>query len=226
MDRLTLIVKNTGVSAGEKENAINNFLDANGNTVKLADIHIDDFYDYKINDVKDVRKTTFTVGDVKVQTYVPPSSPGQPSSPNPSTPSENPSMKKGVLSLWIQSGYEAGDGMWLEIDNMNTSILGIEDVDVSTVDGANNALDAVKGALQKVTANRSKIGAQQNRLEHTIANEENVVENTTAAESRIRDTDMAKSMVEFSNINILLQAGQAMMSQANQSNQGVLRLLE
>ena len=135
-------------------------------------------------------------------------------------------MKKGVLSLWIQSGYEAGDGMWLEIDNMNTSILGIEDVDVSTVDGANNALDAVKGALQKVTANRSKIGAQQNRLEHTIANEENVVENTTAAESRIRDTDMAKSMVEFSNINILEQVGHAMMAQANQSNQGVLSLLQ
>lgn len=131
-----------------------------------------------------------------------------------------------VLSLWIQSGCEAGDGMWLEIDNMNTSILGIEDVDVSTVSGANQAMDAVKGALQKVTANRSKIGAQQNRLEHTIANEENIVENTTAAESRIRDTDMAKTMVEYSNTNILLQAGQAMMAQANQSNQGVLSLLQ
>ena len=109
---------------------------------------------------------------------------------------------------------------------MNTSILGIKDVDVSTIDGANQAMDAVKGALQKVTANRSKIGAQQNRLEHTIANEENIVENTTAAESRIRDTDMAKTMVEYSNTNILLQAGQAMMAQANQSNQGVLSLLQ
>ena len=226
MDRLTLIVKNTGISASEKENAINDFLNANGNTVKLADIHIDDFYDYKINDVKAVRKTTFTVGNVNVQTYVPPSSPGQPSSPNPSTPSDNPSVKEGVLSLWIQSGCEAGDGIWLEIDNMNTSILGIEGVDVSTVSGANYAIDAVKGALQKVTANRSKIGAQQNRLEHTIANEENVVENTTAAESRIRDTDMAKEMVKFSNINILEQVGHAMMAQANQSNQGVLSLLQ
>ena len=139
-----------------------------------------------------------------VQTYVPPSSPDQPSSPNPSTPSDNPSVKEGVLSLWIQSGCEAGDGMWLEIDNMNTSILGIEDVDVSTVAGANYAIDAVKGALQKVTENRSKIGAQQNRLEHAIANEENVVENTTAAESRIRDTDMAKEMVRYSNINTTL----------------------
>lgn len=96
------------------------------------------------------------------------------------------------LKLWIQSGAEAGQGMWLEIGRMNTTILGIDDVDVSTVEGANHAMDAVKGALQNISANRSKIGAQQNRLEHTIANEENVVENTTAAESRIRDTDMAK----------------------------------
>lgn len=129
------------------------------------------------------------------------------------------------LSLWIQSGCEAGHGMWLEIDPMNTNILDIDDLDVSTVDGANHAIDAVKGALQKVTANRSKIGAQQNRLTHTIANEENVIENTTAAESRIRDTDMAKEMVRYSNINILEQVGHAMMAQANQSNQGVLSLL-
>lgn len=73
--------------------------------------------------------------------------------------------------------------------------------------------------------NRAKIGAQQNRLEHTIANEENVVENTTAAESRIRDTDMAKEMVHYSNLNILEQVTQAMMAQTNQSNQGVLTLL-
>ena len=130
------------------------------------------------------------------------------------------------LNLWIQSGCETGQGMWLEIDRMNTNILGINDLDASTVEGANHAMDAVKGALQKVTANRSKIGAQQNRLEHTIANEENVVENTTAAESRIRDTDMAKEMVRFSNINILEQVGHAMMAQANQSNQGVLSLLQ
>lgn len=130
------------------------------------------------------------------------------------------------LKIWIQSGAEAGHGMFLEIDRMNTDILGIGDLDVSTVDGANHALDAVKGALQKVSANRSKIGAQQNRLEHTIANEENVVENTTAAESAIRDTDMAKEMVQFSKDNILEQVGQAMLTQSNQSNQGVLKLLQ
>lgn len=130
------------------------------------------------------------------------------------------------MGLWIQSGCDGGDGMYLEIDQMNTSILGIEDLDVSTEVGANRAMDSVNRALQKVTANRSKIGAQQNRLEHTIANEGNIVENTTAAESRIRDTDMAKEMVKYSNINILEQAGQAMMAQANQSNQGVLSLLQ
>lgn len=130
-----------------------------------------------------------------------------------------------VLNIWIQSGCEVGDGMYLSIDRMDTDVLGIQYLDISTVDGAKHALDAVKGALSKVLTNRAKIGAQQNRLEHTIANEENVVENTTAAESRIRDTDMAKEMVHYSNLNILEQVTQAMMAQTNQSNQGVLTLL-
>lgn len=130
------------------------------------------------------------------------------------------------LTLWIQSGSEAGHGMFLEIDRMNTNILGIEHLDVSTVDGANHALGAVKGALEKVSANRSKIGAQQNRLEHTIANEQNIVENTASAESRIRDTDMAKEMVELSKQNILEQVGTAMITQANQTSQGIMSLLQ
>ena len=80
-------------------------------------------------------------------------------------------------------------------------------------------------AVAKVSAQRSALGAVQNRLEHTIANVDNVVENTTSAESRIRDTDMAEEMVEYSKNNILAQAGQSMLAQANQSNQGVLSLL-
>ena len=87
--------------------------------------------------------------------------------------------------------------------------------------GASNFADAVA----KVSAQRSTLGAVQNRLEHTIANLDNVVENTTAAESQIRDTDMATEMVKYSNNNILAQAGQAMLAQANQANQGVLSLL-
>ena len=142
------------------------------------------------------------------------------------TPDPTPIDKKEIGKWWIQSGSEAGQGMFLEIDRMNTTILGINDLDVSTVGGANHALDAVKGALEKVSSSRSKIGAQQNRLEHTIANELNVVENTTSAESRIRDTDMSKEMVAFSKDMILENVGQAMLAQANQSNQGVLSLLQ
>ncbi|MCI6034281.1 MAG: flagellin, partial [Firmicutes bacterium] len=82
-----------------------------------------------------------------------------------------------------------------------------------------------KAALKQVSKQRSDLGAVQNRLEHTIKNLDNVVENTTSAESAIRDTDMASEMVKFSNNNILAQAGQSMLAQANQSNQGVLSLL-
>ena len=86
--------------------------------------------------------------------------------------------------------------------------------------------ETIAQAIQKVSNQRSNLGAVQNRLEHTIANLDNVVENTTAAESRIRDTDMAEEMVEYSKGNILAQAGQSMLAQANQSTQGVLSLLQ
>ena len=87
-------------------------------------------------------------------------------------------------------------------------------------------LDTIDTALEKVSTQRSSLGAIQNRLEHTIANADNVAENLTAAESRIRDVDMAKEMVQFSKNNILQQAGQSMLAQANQSTQGVLSLLQ
>ena len=98
------------------------------------------------------------------------------------------------------------------------------------LDGDNDAraleaIEKIKAAITKVSAQRSDLGAVQNRLEHTINNLDNVVENTTSAESQIRDTDMASEMVKYSNNNILSQAGQAMLAQANQSNQGVLSLL-
>ena len=100
--------------------------------------------------------------------------------------------------------------------------------DASTITAA-DALEAIglfKGALVNVSSMRSYYGAMQNRLEHTIKNLDNVVENTQAAESRIRDTDMAEEMVRYSNQKILEQAGQAMLAQANQTNQGVLALLQ
>ena len=91
---------------------------------------------------------------------------------------------------------------------------------------ASSAITVIKTALQAVSTMRSNLGAVQNRLEHTIKNLNNVVENTTSAESEIRDTDMATEMVKYSNNNILSQAGQSMLAQANKNNQGVLSLLQ
>ena len=110
---------------------------------------------------------------------------------------------------------------------MNASGLSITSLSVTGSDGTNgrSAISTIKNALQAVSKQRSDLGAVQNRLEHTIKNLDNVVENTTAAESQIRDTDMATEMVRYSNNNILAQAGQSMLAQANQSNQGVLSLL-
>ncbi|MCM1307104.1 MAG: flagellin [Butyrivibrio sp.] len=104
-----------------------------------------------------------------------------------------------------------------------TSATGIVAVDNYTT--ANNSITAIQEAINKVSTQRSALGAIQNRLEHTVANLDNVSENTAAAESRIRDTDMADEMVEYSKNNILAQAGQSMLAQANQSTQGVLSLL-
>ena len=98
-------------------------------------------------------------------------------------------------------------------------------ISVKTKTAARAAMDNISAAIKLISARRSKLGAVQNRLEHTIKNLDNVVENTTAAESQIRDTDMASEMVKYSNNNILMQAGQSMLAQANQTNQGVLSLL-
>jgi len=113
----------------------------------------------------------------------------------------------------------------ISISSMSASGIGLTELSVTSYEDATETIDKVKSAMTKVSKMRSDLGAIQNRLEHTIANLDNVAENTTAAESRIRDTDMATEMVKFSNQNILQQAGQAMLAQANQSNQGVLSLL-
>ena len=129
----------------------------------------------------------------------------------------------------LQVGSESGSEqtITLDIGAMSASELGLSAgaIDVGSHGSAQSAITAIKNAMVTVSEQRSDLGAVQNRLEHTIANLDNVVENTTAAESRIRDTDMATEMVKFSNQNILQQAGQAMLAQANQSNQGVLSLL-
>ena len=128
--------------------------------------------------------------------------------------------------LWIQSGDKVGDGMYITIDPMNAKILGIDNLDVTSSENASKTLESVSKAIESVSKIRSNIGAQQNRLEHTFNNVKNTEENLQAAESRIRDTDMAKEMVKLSIRNMLEQAGISMMSQANMSHQGVLAILQ
>ena len=125
----------------------------------------------------------------------------------------------------LQVGAEANQTIKISIAAMSAGGLGIGDMGTSTVEDAMDAISLIKIAITSVNKQRSDLGAVQNRLEHTIANLDNVVENTTSAESAIRDTDMATEMVKYSNQNILAQAGQSMLAQANQSNQGVLSLL-
>ena len=150
----------------------------------------------------------------------------------------------GVLTLDLHVGADSTSDNQISVDikQMSATVLGLKtgnsttgdatgDLDTLLVNGkddknARAAIDTIASALQEVSKQRSALGAAQNRLEHTISNLDNVVENTTSAESSIRDTDMATEMVKYSNNNILAQAGQAMLAQANQSNQGVLSLLQ
>lgn len=132
----------------------------------------------------------------------------------------------GTKSLWIQTGNEKGSGLWLEIDEMNTEVLGIDKLDLTTIKGAAEANILVKDAIQKLSESRSKIGAQQNRLEHTVANEENVSEKVSASESGIRDTDISSEMVRYSNLSILLKMGQAMINEANEKIEKIMTVLQ
>ena len=130
--------------------------------------------------------------------------------------------------ITLQIGANEGQTMSFSIDNMSARALGVDGnkVDLSTQAGAQKATTTIDAAIKKVSAQRGKMGAIQNRLEHTISNLDTAAENTQTAESRIRDTDMAEEMVEYSKNNILAQAGQSMLAQANQSTQGVLSLLQ
>ena len=137
-------------------------------------------------------------------------------------------LNKGLdVSLHVGADSTKDNKIGLTIENMSARGLGVNGikVDGETDTNATASIDTIKAAIQKVSEQRSALGAVQNRLDHTINNLDNVVENTTSAESAIRDTDMATQMVSYSNNNILAQAGQAMLAQANQSNQGVLSLL-
>ena len=137
-------------------------------------------------------------------------------------------VKDGLsFNLHVGADADMTNKITVDIASMSTAGLGIKGINVADNNGsaATYAIDSIQDAIEKVSSQRSALGAVQNRLEHTISNLDNVVENTTAAESRIRDTDMAEEMVNYSKNNILAQAGQSMLAQANQSNQGVLSLL-
>ena len=133
-----------------------------------------------------------------------------------------------AFDLHVGADADMTNKIGVNIATMDSKGLGIGGINVKDDSGmaATYAVDAIADAISTVSAQRSALGAVQNRLEHTINNLDNVVENTTSAESRIRDTDMAEEMVNYSKNNILAQAGQSMLAQANQSNQGVLSLLQ
>ena len=119
-----------------------------------------------------------------------------------------------------------GDVYTIRTYNVNSKSLGLNGISVLTQEGAGKAIETIKKGMQRASEIRSQIGADQNALEHSYNVNNNVEENTTAAESQIRDTDMANEMVEYSNQGILEQAGAAMLSQANQSRQNILSLLQ
>lgn len=128
--------------------------------------------------------------------------------------------------LDIQSGTEAGQIIRMEWSALNLTIAGIAGTNTRTQNASQNAISQVKDAMEIISENRILFGAYQNRMEHAIRMTDNVVENTTAAESQIRDTDMSKAMMELAKDNILEQAGQTILAQANQSKQGILSLLQ
>jgi flagellin len=125
----------------------------------------------------------------------------------------------------LQVGALSGQTIGISIGSMSAATLGVNALDVTTNANAGASMSKVQKAIESVSTQRSSLGAIQNRLEHTVANLDTTSENTSASESRIRDTDMAEEMVEYSKNNILAQAGQSMLAQANQSTQGVLSLL-
>jgi flagellin len=129
------------------------------------------------------------------------------------------------MQIPIQSGADAEDKLFIKYDCLRVKLIGLTDTNVLTENSATSAIDEVSEALKKISEQRSLFGAYQNRLEHAANINDIVAENTESAESVIRDTDMALEMVKYSNANILRQAAQSMLAQANQSKNGVLKLL-
>ncbi len=145
---------------------------------------------------------------------------------SPGTGKVNAPIYGGICGFYVQGGTEGGQHISIQYESLSTIAMGMEHTNVRTIESASRAIDEVKGALQMVSQQRSDFGAFQNRLEHAGNINANVEENTQAAESAIRDGDIADLMMEYSVNNILLQAGTSMLTQANQSSQSILELLQ
>ena len=143
-----------------------------------------------------------------------------------STNFNNTTLLNGTLSTQLQIGSEGTDILTVKVTALDAQSLGVSGLDVSDAAAANSSMAAVKTAINKVSTARAELGAIQNRLEYTINNLDTTAENMSAANSRIRDTDMAKEMMNYTKMNVLTQAAQAMLAQANQQPQAVLQLLQ
>ena len=132
----------------------------------------------------------------------------------------------GAKELWVQSGANSTDGSRIDIDEINTRTLNLDQISLATGDGAQDANFKVDKAIDKVSQLRAYMGAEYNRLEHSKSVDDYSSENLQASESRIRDLNMGDGMVSYSRSTILMQAGEAMIAQANQAVQGVLSLLQ
>ncbi len=207
----------TSITASESTAAVAKYYDKNGNAISANSL--ENYF------------TTSAAGAVSVRTDAPDvyNAVGNKVTPVAgNVGSLQDKMHAQTLTLHVGADATDNNQITINIDAMSAKGLGVNGMKVDGADDSNalSAIDTIKEAIQKVSTQRSALGAVQNRLEHTISNLDNVVENTTSAESQIRDTDMATEMVKYSNNNILSQAGQAMLAQANQSNQGVLSLLQ
>ena len=132
----------------------------------------------------------------------------------------------GGLTLQVGDTNAAYNKVSVSVDDLSAQGLGIANIKVNTQDDAANSIQTIKTAINTVSTNRANMGALQNRLEYTINNLDTTAENMTSANSRIRDTDMAKEMMQYTKMNILTQAAQAMLAQANQQPQQILQLLQ
>ena len=238
--------KETGKEEVETTTAITTDA-ANKITAGEYTIHLAAGKEYTAEDIEDILKTAGFDFDVTLSGATP-DQPNTLFATSGATTVADITMTAGAglgseKALWGQDGYDSvssnagitlqiganeGQTMSFSIDDMSARSLGVDGnkIDIATQSGAQKATTTIDAAIKKVSAQRSKLGAVQNRLEHTIANLDTAAENTQTSESRIRDTDMASEMVVYSKNNILLQAGQSMLAQANQSNQGVLSLLQ